>query len=45
VLADRRVFHLDDAAWAEFLEVLDRPVSHKRRLRELFTEASVFDES
>lgn len=45
VLADRRVFDVDDAAWAEFLAVLDRPVGHKPRLQKLFTEASVFDES
>jgi uncharacterized protein (DUF1778 family) len=45
VLADRRVFGVDDAAWAEFLEILDRPVSHKPRLNELFAEAFVFDES
>jgi uncharacterized protein (DUF1778 family) len=43
-LADRRAFHLDDAAWTEFLKVLDRSVSHKPRLQQLFTEASVFDE-
>jgi uncharacterized protein (DUF1778 family) len=45
VLADRRAFAVDDAAWAEFLAVLDRPVSHKPRLAKLFGEASVFDES
>lgn len=45
VLADRNVFHLDDVVWTEFLGVRDRPVSHQPRLRELFTEASVFDES
>jgi uncharacterized protein (DUF1778 family) len=45
VLADRRVFALDDPAWTEFLAVLDRPVSHKPRLAKLFTEPSVFDES
>lgn len=45
VLADRRLFEVDDAAWSEFLAVLDRPVSHKPRLTKLFTEPSVFDES
>ena len=45
VLADRRVFAVDDAAWSEFLGILDRPVSPKPRLEKLFTEASVFDES
>jgi uncharacterized protein (DUF1778 family) len=43
VLADRRLFVLDDAAWTEFLVVLDRPVSHKTRLEKLFTEPSIFD--
>jgi uncharacterized protein (DUF1778 family) len=45
VLADRRLFALDDAAWSEFLAVLDRPVTHKPQLEELFTEPSIFDES
>ncbi|MGI8948177.1 MAG: DUF1778 domain-containing protein [Ornithinimicrobium sp.] len=44
VLADRRVFAIDDAAWSEFLAVLNRPVSHKPRLEKLFTEPSVFTE-
>jgi uncharacterized protein (DUF1778 family) len=44
VLADRRLFVLDDAAWTEFLAVLDRPVSHKPRLGKLFAESSIFDE-
>jgi uncharacterized protein (DUF1778 family) len=44
VLADRRVFAIDDAAWSEFLAVLDRPVSHKPRLEKLLTESSVFTE-
>jgi uncharacterized protein (DUF1778 family) len=43
VLADRRLFVLDDAAWTEFLAVLDRPVSQKPRLEKLFTEQSIFD--
>lgn len=43
VLANRRLFVLDDAAWTEFLAVLDRPVSHKPRLEKLFTEQSIFD--
>lgn len=44
VLADRRLFAMDDAAWAEFLAVLDRPVSHKPRLAQLFAEPSIFEE-
>jgi len=43
VLADRRLFVLDDAAWTEFLAVLDRPVSRKPRLEKLFAEQSIFD--
>jgi uncharacterized protein (DUF1778 family) len=45
VLADRRLFSIDDAAWSEFLAVLDRPVSRKPRLEKLFAEPSIFDES
>lgn len=43
VLADRRLFILDDAAWREFLAVLDRPVTPKPRLERLFSEPSPFD--
>lgn len=43
VLADRRLFVVDDAAWTEFLAVLDRPGSPKPRLAELFAEQSIFD--
>jgi uncharacterized protein (DUF1778 family) len=43
VLADRRLFILDDAAWQEFLAVLDRPVTPKPRLERLFSEPSPFD--
>jgi uncharacterized protein (DUF1778 family) len=43
VLADRRLFLLDDAAWTEFLAVLDRPVSHKPRLAKLLAQAPIFD--
>ena len=44
VLADRRMFAIDDAAWSEFIAVLDRPVRHKPRLEKLFSEPSVFTE-
>lgn len=44
VLADRRMFAIDDATWGEFIAVLDRPVSHKPRLKKLFAEPSVFTE-
>jgi uncharacterized protein (DUF1778 family) len=36
------MFAIGDAAWGEFLAVLDRPVSHKPRLEKLFAEPSVF---
>ena len=44
VLADRRLFMLDAPAWSEFVAVLDRPVSHKPRLKKLFAEPPIFDE-
>lgn len=44
VLADRRVFAVDDAAWNELLAVLDRPVVHKPRLEKLLAEPSIFDD-
>ena len=43
VLADRRLFQLGDVAWADFLELLDRQVSHNPRLEKLFAEQSPFD--
>jgi uncharacterized protein (DUF1778 family) len=43
VLVDRRLFILDDAAWTEFLSVLDRPVVHKPRLEKLFASESIFE--
>ncbi len=42
-LADRRLFMVDDAAWAEFLAVLDRPVVHKPKLEALFASESIFE--
>lgn len=44
VLADRRVFAIDDVAWNEFLAVLDRPVSHRPRLEKLLAQPSAFTE-
>lgn len=44
VLADRRLFLLDDASWTEFITLLDRPVVHKPKLEKLFLEESVFEE-
>ncbi len=43
VLADRRLFLLDDAAWTEFNALLDRPAQHNPALEKLFTRPSVFD--
>ena len=43
VLADRRLFVLDDAAWTQFVALLDRPVTHKPRLEKLFAQPSIFD--
>lgn len=43
VLADQLLFRLGDAAWAEFLAVLDRPVVHKPRLERLFATESIFE--
>ena len=45
VLADRRIFAVEDAAWQEFQAILDRPVSDKPDLAKLLSEAPVFDES
>lgn len=42
VLADRRHFLLDDAAWDEFSEMLDRPVRHKPALATMFDKPSLF---
>jgi uncharacterized protein (DUF1778 family) len=35
VLADRRLFRLDDAAWTEFQALLDAPVRSNPRLEKL----------
>ena len=46
VLADRRLFSLDDDRWAAFLEAIDRPVEplvHKPRLKKLIEQPSVLD--
>lgn len=45
ILADRRWFLLDEAAWSSFEDSLERPPVVKPRLRELLAdEASVFSE-
>jgi len=43
VLADQRLFNLSDEQWAQFVAVLDRPVTPKPRLATLFAEDSVFE--
>jgi uncharacterized protein (DUF1778 family) len=43
-LADRRVFRLDDAAWDEFVEILDRPARSVPELARLLSSDSVFDD-
>lgn len=45
VMAGRRVFAIDDAAWGEFVTVLDRPVSHKSRLGKLLAEPLLLTEA
>ena len=40
-LTDRRLFLLDDASWARFVEALDRPAVAKPRLRRLLHTPSV----
>jgi uncharacterized protein (DUF1778 family) len=43
VLADRRLFVLNDVAWTQFNVLLDRPVMHKPGLEKLFAEPQFFD--
>jgi uncharacterized protein (DUF1778 family) len=43
-LADRRVFRLDQPAWDEFIELLDRPARPVPELARLLSAPSVFDE-
>jgi uncharacterized protein (DUF1778 family) len=44
VLADRRLFRLDDAAWTEFQALLDRPAVHNPRLEKLLAEVPPWEE-
>ncbi|MEV6818089.1 DUF1778 domain-containing protein [Nocardiopsis dassonvillei] len=44
VLADRRVFTLDDQEWAAFDAALERPARDVPGLRELLAEPGVLDE-
>jgi len=43
VLADRREFLLPPDRWNAFVELLDRPVAEKPRLRRLLSEPSILD--
>ena len=43
VLVDQRLFMLGDAAWTEFLAVLDRPIAYKPRLEKLFASESIVE--
>jgi uncharacterized protein (DUF1778 family) len=43
VLADRKSFELDQAAWEEFSELLERPARVPEGLTELFSKPSVFE--
>jgi uncharacterized protein (DUF1778 family) len=43
-LADRRVFALDDAAWVELQQLLDRPPVHKPELAKLLADPSVLEQ-
>lgn len=43
VLADRTRFVVDDAAWARFMDALDRAPATKPRLRELLETPGVLD--
>lgn len=43
VLADRTRYLLDDAAWQQFVELLDRPAREPGGLRKLLATQSVFD--
>lgn len=42
VLADRRLFIIDDSAFTQFKAMLDRPATHKPRLEKLFSEPTIF---
>lgn len=44
-LADRRVFRLDDAAWAEFTAILDRPAQRIPALQQMLAERAPWDEA
>lgn len=43
ILADRRVFVLDESAWQVFDQALERPAAEVPGLRELLSEPTVLD--
>jgi uncharacterized protein (DUF1778 family) len=43
VLADRRHFVIDAAAWTEFTALLDRPAQSKEALAKMFAKPSIFE--
>jgi uncharacterized protein (DUF1778 family) len=43
VLADQRVFLLNDEQWDAFQDALDRPAQSEKRLKKLLSEESVFE--
>lgn len=45
MLADRRVFVLDEKRWRKFQELLDRPPRLKPRLAKLLSEPGVFEKA
>lgn len=45
ILADRRVFVLDEAGWQAFDHALERPAAEVAGLRELLTAPTVLDRS
>src|SRR5258707_1370502 len=45
ILADRRVFFLDEHAWRVFDQALSRPAAEVRGLRELLSAPTVLDQS
>ena len=42
-LADRKVFRLNDVAWAEFTAILDRPAVRRQALAQLLSEPAPWD--
>jgi uncharacterized protein (DUF1778 family) len=45
LLADQRIFELDENAWKEFTNRLDAPPASIQQLRELSEKPSLFDSS